>query len=146
MAQNCLMVFYRGARGRRGKSLLIYGLIIFVLGLAITVGTYAAASNGGTYIVSWGFLLVGIISIIRGSIQMVADKRAGVSGNGQQGIPPYGQPGPYGQYPQPPQPPQPYGQYPQPPQDGQPPSYGQPGYGLPRDPNVPPSYGQQPPA
>lgn len=125
------MVFMgrRAARGRRGKSLILVGLVIFLIGLAITVGSYALAASrgGGTYFVSWGFLLVGIVSMIRGTIQAIADRRAGVSGGPAQGIPPYGQPGPYGQ-----------------PQPGQQPSYDQPGYAMPRNPEGPQDTGRPP--
>ena len=58
-------------------SLIIYGAIIFVIGLVITIGTYsAAASGGGTYIVSWGPMAVGLIAMIRGTVHLVADRGA----------------------------------------------------------------------
>jgi hypothetical protein len=70
----------RGAPGggRRGKSLIIYGAIFFVIGLVITIGTYAAADSGGggTYIISWGPMVGGFIAMIRGIIHVVADRRA----------------------------------------------------------------------
>jgi|SRR4051794_376815 hypothetical protein len=64
--------------GRRGKSLIIYGSIFFAIGLVITIGTYAAADGpgGGTYIVSWGPMVGGLVAIIRGAVHVVADRRA----------------------------------------------------------------------
>jgi hypothetical protein len=63
--------------GRRGKSLIIYGAIFFVIGLVITIATYAAAdSGGGTYIISWGPMVGGLVAMIRGIIHVVADRRA----------------------------------------------------------------------
>src|SRR5690348_6717633 len=64
--------------GRRGKSLIIYGAIFFVIGLVITIGTYAAADGpgGGTYIVSWGPMVGGLVAMIRGIFHVVADRRA----------------------------------------------------------------------
>jgi hypothetical protein len=58
-------------RGRSGKILLIFGIIAFIVGLAITAGTYAGASNGGTYFISWGPMTFGFISIVRGISRMV---------------------------------------------------------------------------
>jgi hypothetical protein len=93
--------------GRRGKSLIIYGAIFFAIGLVITIGTYAAADGpgGGTYIVSWGPMVGGLVAIIRGTVHVVADRRAmapssplmpgtgfGVPGPGP-GQPGYGAPG-----------------------------------------------------
>ena len=63
--------------GRRGKSLIIYGAIFFVIGLVITISTYAAAnSGGGTYIISWGPMVGGLVAMIRGIVHVVADRRA----------------------------------------------------------------------
>lgn len=93
--------------GRRGKSLIIYGAIFFVIGLVITIATYAAADGpgGGTYIVSWGPMVGGVVAMIRGAIHVAADRRAmgqppplmpgagfGAPGPGQ-GQPGYGAPG-----------------------------------------------------
>jgi len=136
----------RATRGRRGKSLILSGLGIFLIGLVITVGSlgFADSRGGGHYIISYGPMIVGVVAMIRGTIQAVADRRAGVSGGPAPGVPPYGQPVPPGQGPQPyyGQGPQPYYGQGQPPQDGQPqpgqqPSYDQPGYGLPRNPGGP---------
>ncbi|HEX6448523.1 MAG TPA: DUF2510 domain-containing protein [Trebonia sp.] len=58
----------RVLRGRSGKSLIITGIVLVVIGLAITVGSYAWASSrgGGSYYVSFSPIIIGIIAIVRG--------------------------------------------------------------------------------
>jgi hypothetical protein len=58
---------------RRGLTQVIIGAVIFVIGLAITIGTYHAASDsssGGTYFVAYGPMIVGVIAMIRGFVAM----------------------------------------------------------------------------
>ena len=50
------------------------GLLIAVVGIAVTAGTYAAASGGGHYVIAWGAIavgawrfLVGLFQLMRGS-------------------------------------------------------------------------------
>jgi hypothetical protein len=51
---------YQGA-----KRQLIYGVVLLAIGIAITVGTYTWASQGGgTYIVSFGPIIFGLIRIV----------------------------------------------------------------------------------
>lgn len=47
------------------KKGMIFGLLWFFGGLAVTIFTYNAASEGGTYIVAWGAMLWGIIQFFR---------------------------------------------------------------------------------
>ena len=57
-------------RKNHGKTMLI-GVGLFVLGLAITVGTYALASmqeGGGHYFVTYGLMLVGALNFFRGFV------------------------------------------------------------------------------
>lgn len=42
------------------------GIVIFVIGLIITGGTYLAAEPGGTYTVAWGAMVFGVIALLRG--------------------------------------------------------------------------------
>jgi hypothetical protein len=106
-------------RGRQGKSLIITGIVLLVIGLAITVGTYAWASShgGGHYYITFTPIIVGIIAIVRG----VSQTRRGSVG--------YGGPGPeiplagYGY-----QQPAGYGVQ----NSGAPQGYGQPGYAAPQ--------------
>ena len=48
---------------------ILFGLILLGIGIAITIGTYSAAANGGTYIIATGPMVWGGIKIIRGLIQ-----------------------------------------------------------------------------
>jgi len=53
-------------RSKRNADLVIGGLL-FGLGLLVTVGTYGSASeSGGTYVVAYGPMIVGVIRIFRG--------------------------------------------------------------------------------
>lgn len=54
--------------GRRGKGMMIAGPIIFLAGVLITVVTYSLAPPGGTYLISFGPMIWGIIWFIRGLI------------------------------------------------------------------------------
>lgn len=47
------------------KKGMIFGLLWFFGGLAVTIFTYNAASEGGTYIVAWGAMLWGIIQFFK---------------------------------------------------------------------------------
>jgi hypothetical protein len=42
------------------------GLIMIVAGLAISIGSYVAASDGGTYMVLWGLPLFGVVNVVKG--------------------------------------------------------------------------------
>ena len=44
---------------------MIFGLLWFFGGLAVTIITYNAASEGGTYVVAWGAMLWGIIQFFK---------------------------------------------------------------------------------
>ena len=61
-------------RGRRGKSLLIIGIILLAIGIAIPIAT---AGSGGY--IFFSPIIVGIIAIVRGITQMV---RGGVGSGG----------------------------------------------------------------
>lgn len=56
-------------RRARGTSQLVVGGVLLVLGIIITAVTYGNASTsptGGTYIIAYGPIIFGVISIIRG--------------------------------------------------------------------------------
>lgn len=72
--------------GRQGWPLFFTGLGIFGLGLVITMVTYSMASNGGTYVVSYGPIIFGVIAMVRGLAGVV---RSGGGPAQQLGIPPY---------------------------------------------------------
>jgi hypothetical protein len=45
---------------------LVIGLIMIVVGLVISIGSYESASNGGHYVVTWGLVAAGVVNVIRG--------------------------------------------------------------------------------
>ncbi|MBO0828906.1 MAG: hypothetical protein J2P24_14125 [Streptosporangiales bacterium] len=53
---------------RRGKGMMIAGPIIFLVGVLITIVTYSLAPPGGTYLISFGPMIWGIIWFIRGLV------------------------------------------------------------------------------
>jgi hypothetical protein len=60
----------------RGRKNMLYGLLWLIGGTVVTVGTYAAASGGGTYVVAWGAIVVGAIKWLRGLSQSTHKPRA----------------------------------------------------------------------
>jgi hypothetical protein len=75
----------RVMRDRQGKSLIITGIVLLVIGLAITGGTYAWASSrgGGHYYVTFTPIIAGIIAIVRG-ISHTRRGNVGYGGPGQE--------------------------------------------------------------
>jgi len=61
----------------RGKRQIGFDVAWFALGLIVTIATYSAASGagGGIYIVAWGPMLYGVISLVRG-IMLLNKSRA----------------------------------------------------------------------
>lgn len=59
-----------GTWGMNGKSEAIVGALFFFGGLAITIVTFSAAEDGGSYVVAWGAILFGFIQMIRGFSRM----------------------------------------------------------------------------
>jgi hypothetical protein len=58
-----------------GKKQLIVGLVMAGIGLAVSVGSYAAASSssgGGPYFLMWGLVIFGLIRAFRGFSMMKA--------------------------------------------------------------------------
>src|SRR3954465_15323405 len=58
------------------KTMLV-GLVMMVVGIAITAGTYAAAASsrgGGRYVVTWGLIIFGGFRFFKGLIGWVGDK------------------------------------------------------------------------
>lgn len=54
---------------KRGMRQIVIGAVIFVIGLVITVATYSSASSsptGGTYVVAYGPMILGVVYVIRG--------------------------------------------------------------------------------
>ncbi len=54
---------------KRGMRQIVIGAVVFVIGLVITVATYSSASSsptGGTYVVAYGPMILGVVYVIRG--------------------------------------------------------------------------------
>jgi hypothetical protein len=51
------------------KKTMLYGFLLCFAGAAITVVSYSFATSGGTYIVSWGAIILGGIQFLRGLFQ-----------------------------------------------------------------------------
>ena len=54
---------------KRGMRQIMIGAVVFVIGLVITVATYSSASSspaGGTYVVAYGPMILGVVYVIRG--------------------------------------------------------------------------------
>jgi len=55
------------AEARSAAQRMVYiGLAILVVGIAITVGTYVAADEGGTFFAAWGAIIIGGIRMAQG--------------------------------------------------------------------------------
>ncbi len=62
---------------KSGLILLIAGIVITVLAVAATIGSYSsAARQGGTYIICGGAILFGLALTIRGILQLVRGREA----------------------------------------------------------------------
>jgi high-affinity Fe2+/Pb2+ permease len=56
---------YSAARAGARRTIAI-GVAVFVVGVAITVGTFESARHGGTYFVAYGAIVMGPVRIWRG--------------------------------------------------------------------------------
>jgi hypothetical protein len=72
-------------------------MIAFAIGVIITIATYAFAVSrgGGTYLVSYGPMVAGLLAMVRGGIDMSRERRAGgpAAGGSLGGAQAVGQPG-----------------------------------------------------
>ena len=56
---------------KRGMRQIVIGAVVVVVGLVITVATYSSASSsptGGTYVVAYGPMILGVVYVIRGAL------------------------------------------------------------------------------
>lgn len=53
---------------------MLYGALWIIGGAVMTAWTYSAASNGGTYVVTWGAIIFGIFDFLRGLIGWIKYK------------------------------------------------------------------------
>jgi hypothetical protein len=58
----------RQAYRNAGTRQMVVGAVIAGIGLVVTIGTFMAASDGGTYIVAWGAVLVGGWRFVQGAM------------------------------------------------------------------------------
>ena len=61
---------YKRLKREAAEKNLLYGALWCVGGLIVTGITYAAASDGGTYVVAYGAIILGGIQFIKGIIQL----------------------------------------------------------------------------
>ena len=62
-----VLAMRRAERDARRRNDIVFGLLLLVAGLLITVVTFNSASqSGGTYIVAYGPIIVGVIKLARG--------------------------------------------------------------------------------
>ena len=64
VVQNLLML-----RFEAGKKNMLYGALWCMGGIIVTAVTYAAASEGGTYVIAFGAIVFGVIQFFRGFFQ-----------------------------------------------------------------------------
>ena len=62
---------YVSSARRSGLLLLTAGILITVVSLALTVGSFLAAEEGGTYFVCCGLTILGLYLTVRGIVQLV---------------------------------------------------------------------------
>jgi hypothetical protein len=66
----------RRSLSRKYRNQMIAGFIWFAIGLAVTIGTFMAASEGGTYIIAYGAIIWGIGGLIVGLIGWIRYSRS----------------------------------------------------------------------
>lgn len=62
---------YKQEKREAGNKNMLYGALWCVGGLLITILTYSAASDGGTYVVAWGAMIFGVIQFFKGVFQRI---------------------------------------------------------------------------
>lgn len=60
---------YKQEKRETGNKNMLYGALWCVGGLLVTILTYSAASDGGTYVVAWGAVIFGAIQFFKGLFQ-----------------------------------------------------------------------------
>ena len=60
---------YKQEKRAAGNKNMLYGALWCVGGLLVTILTYSAASDGGTYVVAWGAVIFGAIQFFKGLFQ-----------------------------------------------------------------------------
>ncbi|MBX9243927.1 hypothetical protein ICW40_03785 [Actinotalea ferrariae] len=65
-----LVAHYTDEQRRAGRKAILVGVVMLLVGLGVTIGGYVSADVGGSYVVLWGPVVVGLVSIVRGVVQM----------------------------------------------------------------------------
>lgn len=60
---------YKQEKREAGNKNMLYGALWCVGGLLVTILTYSAASDGGTYVIAWGAVIFGAIQFFKGLFQ-----------------------------------------------------------------------------
>ena len=60
---------YKQEKREAGNKNMLYGALWCVGGLLVTILTYSAVSDGGTYVVAWGAVIFGAIQFFKGLFQ-----------------------------------------------------------------------------
>ena len=66
---NNLQNQYNKEKKEAGNKNMMYGALWCVGGILVTVLTYSAASDGGTYVIAWGAVIFGAIQFFKGLYQ-----------------------------------------------------------------------------
>jgi uncharacterized membrane protein len=63
--------FGRSEQQSQARTDIVVGLLLLIVGIAITSATYSSASQqGGTYIVAYGPIIFGVIRLFRGLFRL----------------------------------------------------------------------------
>ncbi len=62
---------HKGEIRKGAAKQLGIGVLMLVVGVMITAATYSMASNGGMYVVAYGPIIFGAISVLRGLFRLV---------------------------------------------------------------------------
>jgi hypothetical protein len=54
----------------QGQKNMGFGALWCIGGIVVTAATYGSASGGGTYVVAWGAILVGVVQFLQGLYQV----------------------------------------------------------------------------
>ena len=65
-----------GAQRTRGLVELVVGVVMLVAGIGITAATYNAAeeAGGGTYVLTYGLIICGILGLFRGAVRLAGGR------------------------------------------------------------------------
>jgi hypothetical protein len=60
----------RAERRAQSRNDIVFGILLLVIGIGITSFTYSSASQaGGTYVVAYGPIIIGVVKLFRGLIR-----------------------------------------------------------------------------